>query len=128
MNLHDPLRPRLANGRLAWLNGVCYLPSPEVEPQADGTFLLSLWLPIEAQTYTARRCAKIFWADELLRFLTDFCSDPEGTCESHFNSGLTELKLRQRYALTEGESQGPAPSPRSKSLPSRHVKPLEIEL
>lgn len=91
MNLYDPQRPLLANGRRGWLRDHISIPAFEVYPLEDNTIELSLFLPIKDAMFTAKKFTIILHQEYLCSFLMNFKNDPEAICETYFKSQIPEL-------------------------------------
>lgn len=114
MNLFDPNRPQLPNGKAAWYRGNIAIPNLELRPLPSGDLELSLFLPLFSTGFVSKRYIKTLSLPDFLLFLKDFILDPETTCEILFNFEPNDLKPELRKAPTP--KQIPIPVPVSKEI------------
>lgn len=118
MQLHDPTRPTLSNGRPTFLRGSVVIPRPEIWPSQSGQFEVSIFLPIRDGTFSSKRFTTSFISiHDFISFMHNFHDDPEYCCEQHFKANLAALQpeLRKQPKLQKEPSENQGQNLRAKT-------------
>jgi len=124
MNLFDPQREFLANGRRTWLRGNVAIPEISIYPTPTGTIRLSMMLPIKEGIFVSKRFEKEIHPSELPTILQWFTEDPETWAETFFPPDLPNLQPELR-STPKPKSITTKP-PVIKSSPAKSINELDF--
>jgi len=124
MNLFDPQREFLANGRRTWQRGQIAIPEIQIFPLENLNIRLSIMLPVKEGIFTSKRFEKEITQAELFPALNAFVTDPESWAETFFPPDLPNLQPELR-STPKPKSLNTKP-PVIKSSPAKSINELDF--